>query len=253
MEFILSALILAAGLSLMFRAGPNPNATPGLGTVKTATPRRVMLAGSGVFLPAKIVRGAVSRDPLNTANLDVLRAGMVLGKITANSKYAPSIIGVLPSAHDSSGTTLTELSVGAANAVEIVRRIGSSGTFGLTGPPSAAGTVATTAVTFSAVNVTTGIVTITDIAVDKVAGSFIQPDDGSETPLVVLGDGYGLKVTDTDASNIDVEATQLLIGGLIDASQIINYPSDTSLITWLKSALNNVDGGGARFTFDDAY
>ena len=236
----------------------NPARQPGVHTARTATPRKVLISDRGklVIPGGKYVDGSESRDLGNTGDTDVLRAGIVLGKRTANSLYAPSIIGVLSSAHNSSGTTLTELSVGATNAAEIVRRIGESGSLKLTGPPSAAGTVATTTVTFSAVNTTTGIVTITDIAVNKIAGTFIQAADGSETPLCVLADGYGLKVTDEDDSDVDVEAAELLVGGHIDSSQLINWPSDTSLRTWLAGKLNGTDGtsvGGGPFVFDHRY
>lgn len=230
----------------------NPARLPGIGSDRTATPRKILRSDQGkILLPiGKIVSGAASRDPLNTGDLDVLRAGMLMGKITASGKYAPSIIGVLPSAHTSSGTTVTSMTIGAANAVELVRRIGSSGTFKLTGPPTAAGTVAVTTVTFSAVNQTTGVVTISDIAVNKIAGSFIQPTDGSESPKAILANAYGLKVTDEDATSIDVEGAELLVGGFIDASQIVNYPTDTSLITYVQDTWLNAVG---RFIFDDDF
>lgn len=233
----------------------NPARLPGVHTARTATPRKVLITDRGKLLipGGKIVNGTYSRDPLNTGDVDVLRAGIVLGKRTDDSMYAPSIIGVLPSAHSSSGTTLTALTVGVANAVEINRRIGSSGSFKLTGPPSAAGTVAVTTVTYSAINTTTGIATISDISVSKVTGSLIQPADGSETPLCILGDGYGLKVTDEDETSCNVDAGDLLIGGHVDSSQIINWPADASLRTWLAGKLNGGDGtvvGGGPFTFD---
>ena len=225
---------------------------PGVKSDRTATPRKLLISlTNAIFLAVgKIIDGEKARDPLNTGDLDVLRAGMLMGKITTGGKYAPSIIGVLPSAHTSSGTTVTSMTIGVANAVELVRRIGSSGTFKLTGPPSAAGTVATTTVTYSAVNTTTGVVTITDIAVNKIAGSFIQPTDGSETPLGLIPDGYGIKVTDQDAADIDVQLPKLLIGGYLDASQIINYPSDTSLIAWVKAQLR---ASGGPYIFDDDF
>lgn len=231
------------------------SAVPGVHTARTATPRKVMVTDRNLHLitGGRIVNGTYSRDPANTGNVDVLRAGIILGKRTSDSLYAPSIIGVLAVAHSSSGTALTALNVGVANAVEIVRRIGATGTFYLTGPPSAAGTVASTTVTYSAVNVTTGIVTITDIAVNKIAGTFIQAIDGSETPVCLLYDGYGLKVTDDLDANINVQAPALVVGGEVDASQIVHWPTDTSLRTWVMGTLNGGDGtaaGGGPFIFD---
>lgn len=225
----------------------NVNRRPGIGSDKTATPRLVCLAGAMLLPGGGVLDGSESRDPLNTGDLDSLRAGIVLGKVTASGFYAPSILGVLTAAY-----TSTSMTVSAATAVEIVRRIGSSGTFKVTGPPSAAGTVATTTITFSAVDTSTGVITITDPGdLDCIAGSFIQPTDGSETPLAILSDGYPIKVTDSDGTTeLDVGAANILIGGHLDASQIVNYPSDASLKTWLKvTKLNAV----CQFTYDDDF
>ena len=231
---------------------------PGVRADRSAQPRLVCLAGA-MFMPGgKIIRGAVSRDPLNTGDLDVLRAGLVMGKITANNKYAPSILGVTLAAYDASASVNTTLTVSAATATEIVRRIGTTGTFHITGPPTAGGTVAPwTDVAYSAVNTTTGVITITALAADYVIGSLVQPDDGSEVPLCLVGNGYGIKVTDEDASNIDVQFPMPLVGGHLDASQIVNYPSDASLKAWLKYAnLSDVAYGlnaVGQFTFDDDF
>ena len=55
-----------------------------------------------------------------------------------------------------------------------------------------------------------------------------------------------------DDNDIDVEAGgRLLVGGPIDSSQIINWPSDTSLIAYLKGLLNDPDNHGASFIFHD--
>jgi len=61
----------------------------------------------------------------------------------------------------------------------------------------------------------------------------------------------GVKVTDVDSVDIDVEFPKPIVGGIIDAEQIINYPSESSLRVWLKAQLNNAIGG--RFVFDDDF
>ncbi len=235
------------------------NIVPGVPSAnnnRTATWRQVVLADP-VFLAGKslIIRGALSRDPLNTNDLDVLRAGMVMGKITSGGKYAPAIIGALATAHNSSGTTRTSLTVPAAVAVEIVRRLGSAATLNIIGPPTANGTIATETVTYSAVNVSTGVITVTDLSNDYVVGSLIQPVDGSQIPLFIIGNGYGLKVTDRDDIDIDVDWAEPVAGGEIDASQILNYGSDTTVQTWIKAKLNasgdTTEAGHAPFRFDD--
>ncbi len=235
---------------------------PGVSTGKTATPRKVLITDQGKLLVpgGKIIDGSLSRDIGNTNDKDVLRAGVVMGKVTSSGKYAPSILGSLDAAHNSSGTTLTTLTVSTALALEIQRRIGGSGTFNLVGPPSAAGVVATTVVTYSAINTSTGIITITDIAVNKIAGSFIMDTDGTEEPLALIADDrdtYGIKVTDSDDQDVDVPFPQPVIGGFVDVSQLIEWPSDTALQNWLIAKLNNSDDltvrGRAPFQSDDVY
>jgi len=226
---------------------------PGIGSDKTATPRTVALGGRLSTLPGGIIiDGSESRDPLNTGDVDVLRAGILLGKRTANSLFAPSIIGVLSEAYDKDGSEATQLTVSAATATEIVRRIGTSGTLKVTGPPTAAGTVAVQTATFTSVNTTTGVIVIVALAADAIAGSFIQPTDGSETIRTMVPDGFGVKVTDEDDSDIDVSIPSpgAVVGGLLDASQIVNWPSDTSLVAYLKAALRAV---GTGYVFDDDF
>lgn len=207
--------------------------------------RQVSL-GKESFLPGGArLDGSKSRDPLNTDDVRNLRAGLLLGHITTGNKLAPAIIGVTTVAYDQDGSDNLQLTVSAATATEVVRRIGSSGTFHLTGPPSAAGTVATQDVTYSAVNTTTGVITIADLAADAIAGSFIQPDDGSETPITMVPNSTGMWTQDqTDTDITSLEFPQYLIGGIVDSSQILNWPSDASLRNWIMAKLN----GGAAAT-----
>jgi hypothetical protein len=223
-------------------------ALPGQTTDRTAAYRNIFTTDIGKQLAARgrVVSGETSRDPLNTGDLDVLRAGLLMGEISSGNKLAPSIIGVLTVQYADNDATLT---VSAATAVEINRRLGSSGTLQMTGPPSSAGTVATTTVTYSAVNTTTGVLTVTDANVDAIVGSFIGPVDGSRIIKYIQAKADGLKVTDQDAESIDVQAAELAIAGNLDSSQLINWPSDTSLITYIKEALR---AAGYAFSFDDA-
>jgi len=229
--------------------------TPGRGTERTLTPRHVFMVGPDLLAKPVIISGAVSRDPLHTSNIDILRAGLLLGKITASGKYAPSILGVTTAVYNgATSSDATSITVSAATATELVRRIGSSGTFKLTGPPAASGTVATATITFSAVNTTTGVITVTETETDFIAGSFIQPTDGSETILTIIPDVSaqdGLAVYDRRTlANKDVQLPNIPVGGCIDASQIINYPSDSSLKAYVKAALR-VNAPG--LVFDDDY
>lgn len=222
---------------------------PGVGTARVATPREI-LAGNAQFaqfIPGlRTIDGSKSRDPLNGADIDVIRAGTLFGK-TSGGKYAPSVIGVLTAAAASAATTLT---VAPAVATEIVRRIGASGTFKLTGPPAAAGTVATQVVTFSAVNTSTGVITCAALGAASVIGSFVQPTDGSETILTLFGNKWGVKVTDINSASTDVLEDQLLLAGHVKTANVLNYPSDTSLVAFVKAAIRV---NCPAVSFDDSF
>jgi hypothetical protein len=206
--------------------------------------------GAVVLAQGRVIAGSVSRDPTNTAYVDTLQPGLVMGIVTATGKYAPSILGLTTALYTSGDLTLT---VGAATAVEIVRRIGTSGTLTIVGAPTTTGTIASNTVTFSAVNTTTGVLTVSNIGATNVLGSFIMPTDGSQLPLAFIDDGSGIKVTDFLGNNLDVEQPAMLVGGQIDTSQIINLPpsANTTQLAWLKGQLNSVNGSG--FYFDDTY
>lgn len=140
--------------------------TTGVRDHRRATHKTIFVSPDWLWLPQnKLIDGSESRDPGN-GTINVLRPGTLMGKRTSNGLYAPSVIGTLNAAYDASaaGTTMTLDT--AAEAVELARRIGSSGTFKLTGPDTASGTVRTVTVTYSAVNTTTGAVTVTDISED---------------------------------------------------------------------------------------
>lgn len=222
---------------------------PRHGGLVTATPRHVF-KGMPTFLRGSILQidGATSADAGNTGDVRYLRAGKLMGKITSGGQYAPSIMGVTTGAVDGADTSI---SAAAATVTELVRRVGASGTFKLVGPAAAAGTVVVTTVTYSAASGTT--ITVTAPAVDAISGSFICPTDGSEFPVTILAglDGYPVRVVDADAASEDQEFPQVAIGGEVDSSQIIDWPSDTSLQSWIVSRLNGAEGG--QFVFDHLY
>jgi len=334
---------------------------PGISSTRTATPRRVRATDLGVrHMPSSIVLdGTKSRDPGNTGDVQNLRAGLVLGRITSGGKFAPSILGVTGGATTNSTTSLT---IAAGTSTELARRIGSTGTFKIVGPPTAAGTVRTVTATYSALGATTATITAmginevqtvnfgaaatggtfkigftlasgavvwtdtiawsgtdatflsnmntaidnvlgasqvvataiaatdTDlgfvltfsgatyaalpqslVAIDAAAltsvstvtvtrtttgqdgrfvtGSLIMPTDGSETPLTLVDDGYPIKMTDDDEVSQDQPLDRALIAGHIDASQIIDWPADTSTRAWLMAQLRAQTG----LTFDYAF
>lgn len=136
---------------------------PGLTTESLAYDRR--LGGNGYFqwIPGGgVIDGTKTRDVYNTTDVTRLQAGLLMGKVTSGGKWAPSTMGLTGAAY-ASGTSLT---VSSAAATELARRVGASGTFKLTGPPTASGTVRTLTVTYSAISGTT--VTITALTVNEV-------------------------------------------------------------------------------------
>src|SRR5690606_729053 len=108
---------------------------------------------------------------------------------------------------------------------------------------------ATETITYSNVNTTTGALTVTASSADYVAGSFVQPTDGSEAALSFVPDGYGIKVTDADGDDADVPMPLVPVAGTVDSTQITGWPSDASLQQQVKTWLN----AAGQFVFDDAY
>ncbi len=225
-----------------------PNGKPGVLPSYTATPREVFLANRqfAQFVASPVtIDGTLSGNALNAPYSWLLFAGTLLGRVMASGKYANSIIGLTSAAYAHTGGSNTTISTDVNTAAELVRRIGVSGTLKLTGPATAGGTVATQTVTYSAVNTSTGAITITALGADAVVGSLIQPADGSETIVTVLCDAWGKKVADQlNTSRVDVLDAQLLAaGGTINTAVIVNYPADASLKTWVKAAIKQTCPG----------
>lgn len=234
---------------------------PIIGGPGPRSPRRVAFrhvfkdgAGSYAGLPGGVRgHGAIARDPGNTGNVDTLRAGTLLGLAntgTYSGYYGCSIIGVSTAAIIATATTIN---ISAAQAVELVRRVGSTGTIRLVGPPTANGTVATFTETYSAVNTTTGDVTISAADAALVAGSFVCANDGTYLPkMFIYEPSCGQKVTDNVAADSLFEIHQPPISGVIESTQLLPvWPTDTSLQAWIVAALNSAAGG--QFVFDHWY
>src|SRR5437667_398009 len=76
---------------------------------------------------------------------------------------------------------------------------------------------------YSAVNLTTGVITATAISNAYVAGSFVQPPDGSATINTLIPDwDYGIQVVDQDGNSIaSVDFPKVPVSGILDSSQIL--------------------------------
>ncbi len=233
-----------------------PNGKPGVLPSVLAIPRELFAANRqfAQFVAGPVtIDGQLSGNPSNTPYTWVLFAGTPMGRVTATGKFANGVIGQTTTAYAHSGGSNTTLQTDVATAAEIVRRIGVSGTLKVTGPATAGGTVATQSIAYSAVNATTGAIAITAGGADAVAGSFIQPTDGSEAIVTLLCDAWGVRVADQlGASRVDVFDGQLLAaGGTINVTTIVNYPADASLRAWLKAAIR-VACPGVNFSDDFA-
>lgn len=230
----------------------NIGGLPRISSKKTATPRIIFRDGEFTgYRSGGAVIGSLSRDPGNTGDTNVLRCGLVMGKQTSDGKYYPSIFGVTSGAYAAGATTI---SVSAAAALAISTRLGASGVLHVVGPPAASGIVAEEDITYSAINTSTGDITITALLNSYIAGAFIQPQDGSEDVITVVPDGYGINVFDTDgATAIDQPFYALPMAGVITAANLLPaWPSDASLRDWLISALDGRHGGG-KFIVDTRF
>lgn len=223
---------------------------PGFGSALTATTGRVFRAEEGkeYFPHGGVIDGAKSRyyGGGSAAQLFTLPSGLLMGQVTATKKWAPCILGVNQAAYTSGGTSLT---VTAAQAAYIVTRVGTSGNLYYIGPPAAAGTVATLGpIAFSAINTSTGVITTATLGANLIAGGLVVAGDGSEIPRTVIDDGYGITVP---SDSTDADFPRIPRQGCLDVSKIIDYPTDTSLIAWLKDKL--CANGRGLFTMSDEY
>lgn len=222
----------------------SPNAKPGpVGPLYTSQPRDIFYGsypGNNQWIQAPVtIDGTLTSCPTNSPYVYQILAGMPMGRVTATKKYANSILGLTTSSTLSGATTIqTDLNT----ATELVRRIGSSGTFTLTGPPNASGVVASQTITYSAASTTSGAITCTATTAAFVSGSLIQPTDGSQNILTLLCDINGIKVTDqTNVTRIDAFSPRLLLSGpcTINNSSLISWPSDPSLQGFIQTSLYN--------------
>lgn len=231
---------------------------PGAQTPIRTNFRRVF-EGNGAYLSlpgGAYIDGIKSYDFNNTYYYD-LEPGLLMGIETATGGFAPAVIGVLQQAQNSGDTSLT---VTPAMAAGIVYRLGTSGSMTLTGAPTPTGTVVQATVTFSNVNLTTGVITITALGANIATGSYLGDTDGSQNPVTFIPDGSGMTVV--NEFNVPVAQVQfpvIPVGGVIATpgsgpnTGLLNYPASgyTSLITWLQDSLSTLPGG--KFVFMSNY
>ena len=228
------------------------NGLPGYSTGQSWSPRLVRRGNQGaVYLDGGgVIDGTNSGDASNTGYPHVLQPGKIMVKAASGGLYRNFIIGKTTAAYVDNDTTLT---VSAATATEVARLIAAAGaslSLALIGPPSAAGTVAATAITVTAASGTT--LTISDLNLAKVTDSLIALPAAGYTAgsFCIIDDNDFINLTDETNARANQPFPRMLIGGTLDTSQLLDWPADSSTVTYLKGLLNAA-GGMSQFRFDD--
>ncbi len=198
---------------------------PGIRAPRTASYRKILNGGWFTFLPGGgIIDGSKSRDPGNTSDIDKLRAGLLMGRISSSGKWAPSVYGVTTGSVTS---VAVSVSMAAAVITEIGRRVGSTtaGSFKITGPPTTNGTSRSLTATYTALSGTTA--TIGALGVNEVqtmtfgsaaTGGTLRLRVPKASGEMVLTDAITWDTTDaTFLSNINtaLDAATGVTGGIV--------------------------------------
>ena len=229
------------------------NGLPGYPTGQSWTPRKIRRGNQPpVYLDGGVViDGTNSGDVNNTGYPHILQPGKIMVKAASGGLYRNFIIGKSNAAL--AGSSDTSITVVAAVATEVARLIAAAGgnlSLSLIGPPSAAGTVATTSITVTAASGTT--LTISSLSVAKVTDSLItlRAADYTAGSFCVIDDDDFINLTDETNARANRPWGRPLIGGTLDTSQLLDWPADSSTVTTLKGLLNSA-GGMSQFRFDD--
>ena len=70
-------------------------------------------------------------------------------------------------------------------------------------------------------------------------------------PKLPIPDGWPRMVVDADGTSTDIEFPDFFLDGTIQSSQLLYWPSDTSLQAFIVSNMNGP--GGGQFVFDHGY
>jgi hypothetical protein len=208
----------------------------GISAARSASFNRPFIRDAGYVPGGVIVQGSKWIDPGNTGSTRNIRAGHV-GMLTSN-KIVPAFLGVMTADYADNAVAMT---VGVPTAQRIEKAYGQSGTVYVlagTSAPTTLATVIATAVAFTAVNTSTGVLTVPDLNVSLESdGSFIvgfQPmmlggAGGISSPnqaLCVLDRAEGISVIDADANDIDVDVAEAAIEGLLDIDALPLWPTN---------------------------
>lgn len=193
---------------------PEITGNPGYRSDRNATYRRIRKSDQGAqWLEGGIpIDGTYSGDAGNTGNVDVLRPGKIMVKKNSGGLYRNFIIGKSTAAYVDNDTTIT---VGAATATEVARLIAAAGaslSLAFIGPPTAAGTVAATAITVTAASGTTLADVLTQnpgweqdtTTIGKVIAGAAA--DGSDAQTAVGADAVTIDITNLPGDTIKLSS-----------------------------------------------
>ena len=214
----------------------------GLRAGSGATPRAVFWGGCKGLRPGGgFIDSVLARDVGNTSSNLALRAGLIMGSVTATGRFANSYLGLTTAAYAAAAGTLT---VSLLMAAELLRRNGAAGNLSLIGPPAAnSNAVTNQTVPYTAINTATGVITVTGAGITaSVIGSLVGCADGSEIPDSFINDGYPIRAANT-AAGTDVPGS--LIGwpdipeaGDVNEDYLLPLPTDLGILNWLRRNLN---------------
>ena len=215
---------------------------PGQRAPQTASPRIVFFSADRSWLPGgRFIDGTKSRDTNNTPEIDRLQAGLLMGKVTSSGYYANWSIDQITVDFD--GTS--SLTLSAAGATELVRRVGSTGTVILTGPPTAAGTVRQLAVAYTAVNTSTGVVTTTAANVNEVQTFTVNDAIFSAGRLGFAAvNSSGVTVNISVPFTTDWSTTVTAIQTAFNASGVLGTSAVACAVTATKNMTVTFSGAG---------
>jgi len=216
---------------------------PGISVGSQVSFDTIWLNGAGKYKPGGgLINVSKTRDPGNADGAGIVRTGLLMAYYPTAKAYGAFTMGVTTAAIAGNGTTLT---VPATTVTELQRRIGGSGTFVLTGPPVASGTVRQLTATYSAASGTS--VTVTALGVSDV-WTLTAPagqDAGMYQLEVTTGAGTAsesVQVTAALAANANSSTVDAALEALtnVGASGVAAVYSDPTLTLTFASNLGPV-------------
>lgn len=172
-----------------------------------------------------------SRDVWST-DTGILQPGLFMGQtgvLSTTQKWAPSFFGKTTAVTLHGGTTVT---VGTAQATEIVRRVGSTGSLNIVGPSVTGGPAKVGRLTYSAVNTGTGAITVTGTGQNETQLLNIAGTPSAGTFRLLFVDAYGNEIA---------------------TGTIAHNATFATVITNINTALDAVFGTGAIVASGSAY